>query len=169
MEYQEQRTAYGKFMFKITLNASKFLMGHMWLYYLLSYTWGLLTTLLGWIGYLFVRIFLCRKIVDKGKFGPCHWLMFGDKWGGLEMGTNFFIADNMSDYWILHTKEHELGHTFQNAVLGPFAIVLVFIPSFIRYWHQEIRERKHKDNKPYDLIWFEGSASTIGNVYRITK
>ena len=45
---------------------------------------------------------------------------------------------------------HEFGHSFQNAILGPFMIFLVSIPSAIRYWYQTIRESKGKTNKPYD-------------------
>ena len=71
----------------------------------------------------------------------------------------------MGDEWTLHTKQHETGHSFQNAIWGPLSIFLIFVPSFIRYWYQESRARKGKDNKPYDAIWFEGSASKIGEEY----
>jgi hypothetical protein len=39
----------------------------------------------------------------------------------------------MDEKYLKHCVEHECGHTFQNAIFGPFAIFLVFIPSFIRY------------------------------------
>jgi hypothetical protein len=68
----------------------------------------------------------------------------------------------MSDAYTLHTKCHELGHTYQNALWGPFTIFLVAIPSAIRYWYQIIREKQGKPNKPYDSVYFEGSASYIG-------
>ena len=80
---------------------------------------------------------------------------------GLDLGTNFFLADNMGRDWTLHTKQHETGHTFQNALLGPLAIFLIFIPSAIRYWLDVFG----KLNSPYDLIWFEGNASTVGEEY----
>ena len=161
MKYQKQRTKYGKFMFNVTLKGSRFLMKHMWLYYILNYTWGIIMTLIGWIALGFVRLFLHKKIVEHGKFGPCHYIMLFDNWGGLDLGTNFFLADNMGRDWTLHTKQHETGHTFQNALLGPLAIFLIFIPSAIRYWLDVFG----KLNSPYDLIWFEGSASTIGEEY----
>lgn len=159
MDYQNQRTAYGKFMFNTLLKGSLFLMRHPWLYYVLNYTWGILTTFCGWVAYFFMKLILGKKIKDCGKFGPCRYLMFGNNWGGLEMGTNFFVADNMGESWTLHTKQHETGHTFQNAILGPFAIILVFIPSAIRYWYQRLSK---KTQKPYDAIWFEGEASAAG-------
>ena len=161
MKYQKQRTKYGKFMFNVMLKGSKFLMQHMWLYYLLNYTWGIIMTLIGWIVLGFVRVFLRKKVVEHGKFGPCHYIMLFDNWGGLELGTNFLLADNMGKAWTLHTKQHETGHTFQNALLGPLAIFLIFIPSAIRYWLTKFG----KIDSPYDLIWFEGSASTIGEEY----
>ena len=164
MEYQEQRTALGKLMFNLTVKGSKFLMKHMWLYYILNYTWGILMTIIGWIALGFVRLFLRKKIVEKGKSGPCHYAVFGDNWGGLSLGVNFFAADKMGNY-LNHVKHHETGHTFQNAILGPLFPFMVAIPSAIRYWQQEIRSRKGKDTKPYDLIWFEGSATTIGEMY----
>ena len=161
MKYQEQRTKYGKFMFNVMLKGSKFLMKHMWLYHLLNYTWGIIMTLIGWIVLGFVRVFLRKKVVEHGKFGPCHYIMLFDKWGGLELGTNFLLANNMGKEWTLHTKQHETGHTFQNALLGPLAIFLIFIPSAIRYWLTTFG----KIDSPYDLMWFEGSASTIGEEY----
>ena len=148
MKYQKQRTKYGKFMFNITLKGSRFLMKHMWLYYILNYTWGIIMTLIGWIALGFVRLFLRKKIVEHGKFGPCHYIMLFDNWGGLDLGTNFFLADNMGKDWTLHTKQ-------------PLAIFLIFIPSAIRYWLDVFG----KLNSPYDLIWFEGNASTVGEEY----
>ena len=67
MKYQEQRTKYGKFMFNVMLKGSRFLMKHMWLYYLLNYTWGIIMTLIGWIVLGFVRVFLRKKVVEHGK------------------------------------------------------------------------------------------------------
>lgn len=165
MQYQEERMALGKFLFNRTKKAAEFLMKHMWLYYILNYTWGLLAVIFGWIVIGFLYIFFRKKIVNHGKFGPCHYVTIFDNWGGLELGINFILADKMGAYWTLHTKQHECGHTFQNAIYGPFAIFMVYLPSAIRYWQQTIRQKQGKSNKPYDLIWFEGSASAIGEIY----
>lgn len=165
MDYQDDRTLYGRFMFNLLLKSSRFLMKHMWLYYILNYTWGILTTFVGWLVFGFIRLFLIKKILEKGKFGPCLYLIFGNNWGGLELGTNFFVAGMMGEYWTLHTKQHECGHTFQNAVLGPLAIFLVYIPSCIRYWLFEFRKRKGKYPGDYESIWFEGNATAVGKEY----
>ena len=165
MKYQEQRSPYGKFMFNITLRLSKVLMKHMWLYYILNYTWGAIVTIIGWLVFGFINLFMKKRIVEKGKFGPSHYAIFGDNWGGLNLGIAFVLADNMGDEWTLHTKCHEMGHSFQNAIWGPFSIFLILIPSYIRYWYQNSRSSKGKDNTDYDAIWFEGNASTIGEIY----
>lgn len=162
MNYQNQRTKIGRFLFNFTFKSSKFLMKHMWLYYILNYTWGLITTLLGWIVIGFIHIFLRKKIVESGKFGPCHYVIIGNNWGGLELGVNFLVADNMGSSWTQHTKEHESGHTFQNAIFGVLAIFLIYLPSAIRYWYRRLTKGPHK---AYDSIWFEGSATTVGNYY----
>lgn len=163
--FQEKRTILGKIMYNITMTIGKWLTRHMWVYHILSYTWGLLTTIIGWLCYGFVKLFLRKKLQEEGKFGPSHYLLFGNNWGGLEMGTNFFVAGNMSKEWTLHTKCHEVGHNIQNAIWGPFNILISFIPSVIRYWYQRIRRRKGKEVKAYDLIWFEGSATDLGEYY----
>ena len=157
----KERSKIGNFFYKLTTRFASFLMKHMWLYYVLNYTWGLLTTIWGWLAYLFIRIFLKNKIVEHGVLGPCHYAMFGDNWGGLELGTNFALADNMGKQWTLHTKQHEMGHTFQSCLYGPFIIFLVFIPSVTRYWLERAGKLKHD----YDYAWFEESASNIGKEY----
>lgn len=160
-KYQENRTAYGKFMFKFMLKCDKFLMKHVWLYYILNYTWGIIMTLIGWLVIGFIKLFLRRKIIESGKFGPAYFIMIGNNWGGVELGKNFLLADKMGESWTLHTKQHECGHTFQNAVLGPLVIFLVAIPSAIRYWMSRFGKLK----SDYDAAWFEGNASYFGEIY----
>ena len=165
--YKEQRSKLGNFFYRVTAKSATFLMRHMWLYYLLNYTWGLLATVFGWVVLVFIKLFLNKHVVDYRKFGPCYYIMLFNNWGGLELGINFILANNMGDYWTLHTKCHELGHTFQNAIFGPLAIFMIYLPSAIRYWYQEFRSRKAKLNKAYDSIWFEESATDIGTKYYI--
>ena len=60
---------------------------------------------------------------------------------------------------------HEYGHTIQNMILGPFAIILVYIPSVLRFW---VREKQFKEGyslPPYDSVWFEGTATKLGSKY----
>ena len=157
-----KRTKLGQSFYNFTMKVSKFLGKHLWLYYILNYTWGIIMTLIGWIVILFCAIFLNSKIQ---KHGPAYYVMIGDNWGGLELGKSFLVADNMGDSWTKHTKNHELGHTFQNAIYGPFVIFLVAIPSMCRYWYDRL-EKKHASERGsnwYDSAWFEGSATDMGN------
>lgn len=159
-----KRTKFGDFMYKITINSGLFVARHKWLFYLLSYTWGILTTVVGWIILAFVRVFLRRKIVEKGQFFTANYTIFGNNWGGFSFGTNFSVAGNMGDNFTLHCKCHELGHTYQAAVFGPFVIFFFYLPSLFRCLYQKRRDDKKLPNDPYDLAYFEASASHIGQV-----
>ena len=154
-KYYAKRTKAGNTMYSFLQKSTKMLIKHRWLYWLLNFTWGILTTL---CGLLLSLTMLCIGKKPKQWHSVWYFQIF-DNWGGMEMGT-MFLRDN-SNY--ISTNNHEYGHTFQNAILGPFFIFIVAIPSAIRYWYQEIRRRQHKPNKEYDLIWFEGSATDIGN------
>lgn len=149
-----KRTKFGNFMYDITMKGGLFLSRHMWLYFILNFTWGIIMTLLGYI--IAFILLLCRRI--PYKYQTTFYFKIGKSWGGLELGM-IFIRDKESNNTI---EPHEYGHSFQNALYGPLAIFIIFIPSFIRYWYQEFRNKKHKKNKPYDSIWFEGSATDIG-------
>ena len=162
--YKDKRTKLGNFFYSFIYKASHFLMKHLWLYYLLNYTWGIIMTLVGWVVVFFSTVILNKNV---SKWGPSHYIVLGNNWGGLELGTCFIVSDGMGDSWTLHTKCHEMGHSFQNAILGPFMIFLVSIPSATRYWVQIInRKLKHPErNKDYDCFWAEESATDVGTRY----
>mgnify|MGYP006926042937 CR=1 FL=1 len=157
-DYQSERTFIGKIMYTLSMKWSKFLSKHMLLWYILNFTWGLPLTILGGM------IALCLLISKHKhtKFKQCIEFDIGNNWGGLEAGFFIFVANNMGYNWTLHTRCHEYGHSFQNALFGPFTIFLVAIPSAIRYWVRCFKEKHNKICKPYDTIWFEGSATDTG-------
>ena len=155
-------TKFGTFMFNVCAKWTKFLIKNRWLYYLLACTWGVLMTLLG---LLISGVLGIVKIFDKKiKFEKFYWIydikVGPDWWGGFECGLNFLRDHKSDDDYI---NNHEFGHGFQNCLLGPLFIFLVAIPSAARYWYQEIRSKKGKDNKPYDGIWFEDAATQCGS------
>ena len=157
-----KRTKFGEFMYKISVKSGLFVARRKWLFYLLSYTWGLITTIAGWVILGFVSIFMRKTTVEKGKFFTARYIIFGNNWGGLECGTNFLVADCMTEPYTIHSKCHEYGHICQSAVFGPFVLFLFYIPSVCRYWYQRIRDKKNLPNTPYDLAYFEASATKIG-------
>lgn len=133
------------------------------LYWLLNLTWGIIPSFIGFFAFLFAV--LCRK----GKIHPngCFIIVeFGGNWGGVSFGYFTFTggySQNSPD-WYDHTRKHEFGHTLQNAILGPFQIFLVDIPSICRYHYMRIeRARGTKFSSDwYDSVWFEGTATKYG-------
>lgn len=145
---------YGEVMYAINDAGAKFLERHRWLYYLLNFTWGSIMTIVG----LLVALVLIIIGFKPQSYHGIWYFKVAKSWGGLSLGIIFLRDSNSGDY----INPHELGHTYQNAILGPFALLLSFIPSFIRYWYYTLRSKKGLTNKPYDGIWFENSASNIG-------
>lgn len=130
-------------------------------YWTLSLTWGLLLTLLGLTTALV--LLCCGKKPYRHMYG--YVFTIGDSWGGLNLGPITLVCKTAH----LSTLNHEFGHSIQNCYFGPFMPFLVAIPSAIRYWYREwlVRSgrKKYYELSPYDSIWFEGSATSIGNAY----
>lgn len=148
-------TNYGKFMHKYLLKLSLKLNKRKMLYYLLQFTWGLITNMFGWL-YIII-IYIVYKVKPR-KYQNAIYFAFGRQWGGLSLGINIFIDNHLSKYTLLH----EYGHSYQNAILGPFWLILIGIPSFIRYWIFRIKEKMGKEIDDYNKIWFEYNATLIG-------
>lgn len=145
-------TKLGDFMYKLCFKAGLFIYKHKWLYYLLAYTWGLLLTIVGYVVSLVLLICGNKPV----RYREIYYFSIGPSWGGLELGMCFLI--DCAEYE--HTKQHEYGHSFQNCILGPFNILLVTIPSAIRWWYRKLTP--NKCHKPYDAIWFEECATNLG-------
>lgn len=148
---KEYRTKLGQMMFVCMTKLEWMLSKHIVVYYILNYTWGLLTSLIG----LLISLVLIIIGYKPVKYHGCWYFKIGKNYGGFSIGTTCVVCDTYSELLC-----HEYGHTYQNAILGPLWIFLVGIPSVIRYW---IRSYK-KDNSLYDSIWFEANASYIGQM-----
>ena len=155
MYYDEYYSKAGKWMYDLCMNGAKFLHKNKWLYYILMFTWGLLMSLIG----LIVTISLL--IGGQKPYGIYGVWKFEIKehWGGADLGC-MYVRDTTSSESV---DRHETGHSYQNCILGPLFPFVVAIPSAIRYWDRKRREKKGETLKPYDSIWFEGSASDIGD------
>lgn len=113
------------------------------IFYLLSFTWGIIMTLFGTI------VALGCLIIGKQ---PKHFYIFtrfeiGRGWGGFEAGPFFFTSEKPS----LYTKQHESGHGIQNIYFGPLMPFIVSIPSATRYWLRECKTQKGKYT--FAIIW----------------
>ena len=152
-------TRLGQAFYNFTMRCGRFLIRHRIVAQLLTVTWGLLGVAIGLIEMLIVLLLPKKK--RFGVFNGFPYVMFGMNWGGLEGFLWFFVADGMGDAWTAHIKQHEVGHSFQNAIYGPFTPFIITIPSIIRYWAR----KGSRSKKSYDAIWFEGSATAIGEEY----
>lgn len=128
-------------------------------FYILSYTWGIITSLLGFL-IAIPFFFYCLYIDDiSERKGHCIYFKVGTGWGGFSLGPFCFICKNAS----IRTMEHEHGHSIQNCLYGPFMLIFS-ICSVFRYHYRNIMERLNKPCKTkYDDFWFEGQATNWGN------
>ena len=126
------------------------------MFYFLSFTWGLLFTLVGLIVALVLRVLGHRS----KKFVLVRFFEIGKSWGGLNLGL-FFITSQNSTFSL---RCHEFGHAIQNCMFGPLTPFIICIPSAIRYWYRELHYYRQgkKPKTDYDDIWFEGQATRLG-------
>ncbi|MBQ7500869.1 MAG: hypothetical protein IJT91_08245 [Clostridia bacterium] len=124
------------------------------MFYILSLTWGSPMVIFG--GAVAAVLFIAGHRPVRFGWEWCFELP-DIKWG-LELGL-FFIAPGND----IRTKIHEHGHGLQNIYFGIFTVPVIFIPSAIRFWYREIREKLNKPcRNDYDDIWFERSATESG-------
>lgn len=121
----------------------------------LSLTWGALLSAAGGLVYAILRLLGHRP----RRHGHALCFEIGYLWGGVDLGPIFIVNRGASE----HTLDHELGHGYQNCILGPFFLVIC-VWSIARYHARRITKRLAPDRPlpPYDSIWFEGWATRLG-------
>ncbi|MBP5750657.1 MAG: hypothetical protein J6X24_07695, partial [Firmicutes bacterium] len=126
-------------------------------FYLLSFTWGLPTTLAGCLAAAALR-----ATGHKPKqFGWCQYYEVGSRWGGCSMGPFFFKQKEPNR----HICVHEAGHAIQNCYFGPFMPFLVSIPSSVRYRAHRVRRKMRYPLAPFVVIWFAWQATRLGRTF----
>ena len=133
------------------------------LYWLLSLTWGLPLTLMGLVFALCLSCF-----GKKPKHNMYGWVYeLGPICGGFSLGPITIAPSDPS----LRMLNHEFGHSIQNCYFGLLMPFVVSIPSMLRFWYRElamsIGHKSLNDLPPYDAIWFEGTATSIGNEFYV--
>lgn len=132
-----------------------------WMFYFLSFTWGIPMTTIGCLASL-VLLIAGRK-PKRNQYG--WYFEIGTGWGGCELGCMCIVNKNPSQ----HTLNHEFGHAIQNCYFGPF-MIFISLASAARYWYREyltrIKKIPYASLPAYDSIWFEGSATKIGTFYK---
>lgn len=140
---------------------------NMLMFYFLSFTWGILWTLIGLLVLLFIRIFLNKKVKEyRIVAGRIAIIMKGSLPGAFELGIAYIVSEYSYTSYELHA--HEIGHSIQNARYGPFFIFLV-IAGAIRFnlwdWFEKRHYKKYGTQLGYDDVWFEGEATQLGLEY----
>lgn len=124
------------------------------LFYALSFTWGILMTVIG----LIAAAGLTVVGFKAKKHGWCWYFEVGKGWGGVNLGIIFITSANPSE----HTKNHEHGHALQNCIWGVLFPFVIAIPSATRYQDRKRRTKLGETLEPYDSVWYEGQASEWG-------
>lgn len=133
------------------------------LYWIWSFTWGVLMTLVG----LIITIGCLITGHKPHRFHKSIYFVFGTGGWGFNAGPFFFISTDSTDS--LSMKQHEAGHGIQNLIFGPLMPFVVAIPSAIRFWYREWLVNSGREKpwnlRPYDSMWFEGWATSLGKKY----
>ena len=134
-------------------------------FYLLSLTWGILMTLVGFFAFLGVLLVrgpkALRVRIIKGRIAVT---VIDGAFGGISLGMLYMVGRQDSP----HLHMHELGHTYQNIWWGPLFPFVIGIPSVIRcaVFSKLVARAKAKGKiLKYDDIWFEGQATSLGYTY----
>ena len=132
------------------------------LFYVLSFTWGIIWTLVGLFTLLFIVLFMDKKVEMSVIAGRIAVRFKNGSFGGASLGIIYLVGRNAGK----HTHRHELGHTLQSIWWGPLFIPIIAIPSAVRcgMWNMIRKDyfKRYKEYPNYDDIWFEGQATKLG-------
>ena len=121
------------------------------LFYILSFTWGIILSIPGAIAFLALRTLGYRW--SPNQYGYVTYLG-KPNWGGFTLGPFSFVCPNASPELLTH----EAGHSYQNIIFGPFMVILTLV-SIVHYW---ISCFVPSVNANYYNFWLEANASHLG-------
>ena len=121
------------------------------LFYILSFTWGIILSSLGAIAFLALRILGVPW--SPNQYGYVTYLG-KPHWGGFTLGPFSFVCPNATQDLLTH----EAGHSYQNMAYGPFMVILTLV-SIFHYWISCFVPKVQ--NNYYDF-WLEADASKWG-------
>lgn len=157
--FEERQRVENRFYWRIVNGMGQFVNKHKSLYYILSFTWGIIGTIIGYLVALILLPF--GRIVNSG-FGFRYFEFKRRTTWGFSIGTMSFVGKDSRTT----TLYHEYGHTVHNAIFGPLVFIFVSLPSLFRFWYLRLLVSKRKDiTYKYDNVWFEGTATSIGMHY----
>ena len=131
------------------------------IFWLLSLTWGLPATLAGFTGFV---LCLSRGLRPKLYHGNVYFET-RRKAGSLNLGPFFFLSKNYDE----RVKYHEAGHGIQNIIYGPLFLPLIGLTSivwyhiFLKKYKEQLKTwNKDERNAAYEKWWVEKQASDFG-------
>ena len=138
------------------------------LYYTLQWTWGILQNLIGLTMWLVLRIF--GKDQRRGRFRYASVTGWPNR-GSMGMGMFIFasrqlelrdLQDEQPGTYEEHILSHEYGHTVQSAILGPFYLFIIGIPSILWCNFPPAAKRWRSGKKDYESFYPEKWATRLG-------
>lgn len=124
--------------------------GKIALFWILSFTWGIIMTIIGSIGAI---VFLIGGARPE-RVGYSWAFVTGENWGAVTLDPFSWISK--TSYKNQATKLHEAGHSIQNCIYGvPFPII-IGIPALIT---ASMSSSKHWN------MWYEKQATKSGEKY----
>lgn len=138
------------------------------LYYTLQWTWGIVQNLIGLFMWLLQRV--VRRTERHGRFRFAAVTGWNRK-GSMGMGMFMFTGKSISQEDIRvpkpgtyeeHILSHEYGHTVQSAILGPFYLPVIGVPSFIWCNFRPVAKRWKSGKKDYEGFYPERWANHLG-------
>ena len=98
------------------------------LFYFLSFTWGIIMSIIGCFATLVLLI-----AGKKPKKYRCGWyFVVGKNWGGVNFGPCFVVGEMNTS-----SIPHEYGHAIQNCIFGPLFPLIVALPSLTRAGYRD--------------------------------
>lgn len=127
-------------------------------FYILSFTWGLIMTLIG----LCAALYLIARGYEARRHGYCLCFSKGSGWGGVNLGIVIIKCAEVGN----STKNHEHGHAVQNCYYGPLQCVFSLMSAARYHYRKHViktGKKKAEDLPDYDAFWFEGQATRVGD------
>ena len=119
-------------------------------FWLGSFTWGIIMTLIGAVGALAILAMGHRPV----RVGYSYMFAFGSGWGSATFGPFIFASEGNAASRDI--RLHEAGHSIQNCIWGVLFPFVVAIPSLISAAADPAGHRGR---------WFELQATALGYKY----
>ncbi len=128
------------------------------LYWILQLSWGLVQNLAGFFVWAFLMLKNPKRPV-RGFHGAV--LTQWSRPYSCGLGAFIFFGHKRSRE-ANEVLVHEYGHTLQSALLGPFFLLIVGLPSFLWAFLPRCERLRREKHRPYAAFFCESWASRWG-------